>query len=155
MIDKLVNVLMHDSTSAAYDHVENAYDGRGYVAGRADFSTAGGEVLAVVEAYSAQRPDNVLAGFTPALADLAAAASPALTGLDGFVDAWSAAASDPEFQRAQDDTADQLYWEPALEKATVNGERPAVGVTEALVTGGWSPVPIKRMRPTSPVFNAT
>jgi hypothetical protein len=134
MIDKLVNVLMHDSTSAAYDHVENAYDGRGYVAGRADFSTAGGEVLAVVEAYSAQRPDNVLAGFTAALQDLAAAASPALTGLDGFVDAWSAAASDPEFRRAQDDLADQLYWEPAQDNAKKLGVRSALGLLILLDT---------------------
>jgi hypothetical protein len=134
MIDKLVNVLLHDSTSAAYERIEDRYDGRGYVAGRADFSTAGGEVLTVVDVYSGLRPGNALEVFRPALQALAETASPATTGLDGFDSAWANAAFDPEFRRAQDDTANRLYWQPALEHARELGVRSPLGVLILLDT---------------------
>src|SRR5215470_8206869 len=45
--------------------------------------------------------------------------------------------------------------EPALEKVTVKGEYPALGVTLALATGGVFPAPLKRMRPTWPLGSVT
>src|SRR5882672_1000814 len=40
--------------------------------------------------------------------------------------------------------------EPALEKVTIKGEYPALGVTLALATGDVFAAPLKRMRPISP-----
>src|SRR5262245_6896111 len=67
VIEQLISVLLHDTETIQYDQVVDLYDGRGYSSGRADFSTAGGEALAVINAYTLQRPDNVLAQYVPAL----------------------------------------------------------------------------------------
>ena len=52
---------------AQYGYIEDIGDGRGYTAGIIGFCSGTGDMLDVVEAYTARRPGNVLAEYLPAL----------------------------------------------------------------------------------------
>jgi Glycosyl hydrolase family 46/Legume lectin domain len=129
MIDKIESVLLHDSDLFQYDRVVDQYDGRGYVAGRGDFSVANGEALAVVETYTASVPDNALGQtYLPALRTLAAQRSAADTGLEGYPDAWRRASSDRVFREAQDTVMNDRYFAPAQRNARALGITSPLGV---------------------------
>jgi Glycosyl hydrolase family 46 len=128
MIERLESVLMHDSTDFQYGRILDQYDGRGYVAGRGDFSTAGGEALEVVVAYGAEVGHNPLAQHLPALRDLVAAGSSATAHLEGFPLAWRQASADPAFQRVQDAVMESRYFLPTIAKAAALGVRTPLGI---------------------------
>lgn len=115
--DQMVSVFENDTPAIQYGYAENINDGRGITAGRAGFTSATGDLLVVVERYTAVVPGNGLAGYLPRLRELAAAASDSTTGLDGLVAAWLASASDPTFRRIQDSIVDEEYFNPALAHA--------------------------------------
>ncbi|GEM_PF-6696478 len=119
IIGKLESVLLHDTATLQYDRIEDRSDGRGYTTGRGDFSTAGGEVLAVVEQYALKDPDNALQQFLPALRQLANDHASSHQGLDSpapFVNVWRGASSDAVFQQVQDEAVDRMYLDPALSR---------------------------------------
>jgi len=108
---------------AQYRYIEDIKDGRGYTGGIIGFCSGTGDMLEVVQAYTAAQPDNLLAGFLPALRAVNGTASHA--GLGGaFVKAWRTAAKDPAFQRAQDDERDRVYFNPAVAQAVADGLGP-------------------------------
>ncbi len=123
--DQLVSVFENGTTDLQYGYVERLGDGRGYTVGRG-FTTANGDALAVVRAYTAAKPDNPLARYLAELQRLVAAASDDTTGLPGFPDAWRTAAADPAFRTAQDAIVDQNSFLPAMKHAM------ALHVTSAL-----------------------
>ncbi len=96
-----------------YGYIEDIGDGRGYTAGIVGFCSGTSDMLAVVGEYTLRKPDNQLATFLPALRTVDGSDSHA--GLDpGFTAAWKAAASDPVFQKAQEDERDRVYFGPAV-----------------------------------------
>jgi chitosanase len=129
IIEKIRNVLMHDADDPQYGRVLEQPDGRGYVAGTGDFSTAGGELVAVLDTYTARVGGNPLAGaYLPVLNGLAARRSPAVGELAGLPDAWRLASRDPRFRQAQDDVLDDRYYRPALRISTDLGLTTPLGL---------------------------
>jgi chitosanase len=102
-----------------YDYVENIGDGRGITAGRAGFTSATGDLLALVREYTELEPGNPLAGYVPALE--AVNGTDSERGLDGFADAWAEAAADPAQRELQDALVDRLYFTPAMRLADETG----------------------------------
>jgi len=105
---------------AQYAYIEDIGDGRGYTAGIIGFCSGTGDMLELVRAYTETVPDNPLAAFIPALE--AVDGTDSHEGLDpGFVDAWTQAATDPAFTAAQDTERDDVYFDPAVALAQVDG----------------------------------
>jgi chitosanase len=128
VIAEMVSVFENSTPEIQYAYVEDLDDGRGYTAGRAGFCTGCGDLLTVVQKYTAQVPDNPLATYLPTLQRLAAESSDSTKGLDGFERAWRTAADDPVFRQVQDQVTDDLYVAPARKVAQDNGVRSALGL---------------------------
>jgi chitosanase len=105
-----------------YGYIEDLGDGRGYTAGIVGFCSGTSDMLVLVTQYTRRKPKNVLAPYLPALRTVDGSDSHA--GLDpGFVAAWKAAASDPVFQKVQEDERDRMYFRPAVRLARADGLR--------------------------------
>jgi chitosanase len=103
-----------------YGYIEDIKDGRGYTAGIIGFTSGTGDMLDLVELYTQRRPDNVLAKYLPALRQVNG--SDSHEGLDpNFTEDWKEAAQDPDFQQAQDDERDRVYFNPAVEQGKADG----------------------------------
>ncbi len=113
--DKIVSTFENSTTDIQYAFIANINDGRGYTAGRAGFTSATGDMLQVVLAYSVLVPGNVLAKYIPALQKVNGTAS--VVGLNGIVLAWQTAAKDPQFIAVQDSVNNSLYRQPARQLA--------------------------------------
>jgi chitosanase len=107
---------------AQYGYIEDIGDGRGYTAGIVGFCSGTSDMLALVAEYTKRKPGNPLAKFLPALRTVDGSDSHA--GLDpGFTAAWTEAASDPVFQKTQEDERDRVYFGPAVALARTDGLR--------------------------------
>lgn len=109
-----------------FGYIEDIGDGRGYTAGIIGFCSGTGDMLELVEAYTAAQPENPLAAYLPALR--AVNGSDSHEGLDsgvegdgGFVAAWQLAATDPVFTAAQEAERDRVYFDPAVAQAKSDG----------------------------------
>ena len=121
---RLVSTAENSSTDwqAQFSYIEDIGDGRGYTAGIIGFCSGTGDMLELVQAYTATEPGNPLASYLPALE--AVNGTDSHEGLDpGFMDAWGEAAADPVFQAAQDHERDTVYFDPAVEQAKADGLR--------------------------------
>lgn len=119
--EALTSLFENDTPVPQYDYIENIHDDRGYTAGRAGFCTSTGDLLIIVERYTLREPGNRLARFLPRLRQLADAGSASVTGLKSFVGAWKMAARDPVFRFLQDQVSDELYYRPAMARASQIG----------------------------------
>ncbi|GIE79625.1 hypothetical protein Aph02nite_55750 [Actinoplanes philippinensis] len=108
---------------SGYGYIEDLRDGRGYTAGIVGFCSGTSDMLAVVTEYTRRKPDNVLAGYLPALR--AVDGTDSHEGLDpDFPDAWrAAAAADPVFRKVQEEARDRMYFSPAVRLAEADGLR--------------------------------
>jgi len=107
---------------AQYAYIEDIGDGRGYTAGIIGFCSGTGDMLELVEAYTATKPGNVLAKYLPALRSVNNSDSHA--GLDpNFTRDWKTAATDPVFQAAQDAERDRVYFNPSVADGKSDGVR--------------------------------
>ena len=115
-VDHLISTFENSTTEIRYDYAENIGDGRGVTSGRAGFTTATCDALAVIDLYTSEQPDNVLAGFVDELTHLCDEESDDTEGLpeDAYIAAWQEAAQDPSFRDAQDRIVDLEYFEPAM-----------------------------------------
>jgi chitosanase len=105
---------------AQFSYIEDIGDGRGYTAGIIGFCSGTGDMLELVQAYTATEPGNPLAEYLPALESVNGTDSH--EGLDpGFVAAWEEAAEDPVFQEAQNHERDVVYFDPAVAQAKEDG----------------------------------
>ncbi|GFH38084.1 chitosanase [Streptomyces pacificus] len=103
-----------------YGAIEDLGDGNGYTAGSIGFCSGTNDMLQLVEAYTADHPDNGLARYLPALRKVDG--SDSHEGLDpGFTDAWSTEAAKPAFRAAQDAARDRIYFDPAVRLAKMDG----------------------------------
>lgn len=119
--DQLVSAFENSTITIQYGYAERLGDGRGITAGRAGFTSGTGDLVIVVERYVAARPGTALAAFLPRLRQLAAAGSGDTSGLDGFEQAWAAAAGDATMRAIQDGLVDELYFVPAMRRAKAAG----------------------------------
>ena len=124
---------------AQFSYIEDIGDGRGYTAGIIGFCSGTGDMLELVEAYTATRPGNVLAKYLPALRSVNGTSSHA--GLDPtFTADWRTAAADPVFQAAQESERDRVYFNPSVRDGKADGVR-ALGqfaYYDAAVVHGYS-----------------
>lgn len=126
--DQLVSAFENSTTDIRYDYAENLGDGRGVTAGRAGFTTATCDALAVIEIYTERVAENELARFTDELERLCDENNDDTTGLpeSDYIAAWRVAAEDERFRSAQDAVVDREYYDPAMEAADDNGVRTAL-----------------------------
>ncbi|MFJ8080531.1 chitosanase [Streptomyces sp. NPDC096205] len=104
----------------SYGAIEDSGDGTGYTAGVVGFCTGTHDLLVLVENYTKSHPDNALARYLPALRKVDGTASH--EGLDpGFTAAWKAEAQVPAFRAAQDAERDNVYFDPAVRLAKLDG----------------------------------
>lgn len=103
-----------------YAYIEDIQDGRGYTAGIIGFCSGTGDMLELVQAYTATKADNSLAKFLPALEKVNGSESHEGLGAE-FETAWKEAATDQRFQEAQDQIRDKLYFDPAVKQAKADG----------------------------------
>ncbi|MEU7903242.1 chitosanase [Actinoplanes sp. NPDC049118] len=107
---------------AQFSYIEDIGDGRGYTAGIIGFCSGTGDMLELVEAYTATRPGNVLAKYLPALRNVNGSSSHA--GLDpNYTRDWRSAASDPVFRAAQESERDRVYFNPSVRDGKADGVR--------------------------------
>ncbi|MFK8908099.1 chitosanase [Streptomyces sp. YS-3] len=105
---------------AQYKYIEDIDDGRGYTAGIIGFCSGTGDMLDLVELYSAREPGNVLQKYLPALRKVNGSDSHA--GLDpNFTKDWKTAASETAFKNAQNDERDRVYFNPAVKQGKADG----------------------------------
>ncbi|ATL86596.1 chitosanase [Streptomyces malaysiensis subsp. malaysiensis] len=105
---------------AQFEYIEDIGDGRGYTAGIIGFCSGTGDMLELVEYYTQQKPDNVLAKYLPALREVDG--SDSHDGLDpNFTQDWKKAAGDKAFQDAQEHERDRVYFNPAVEQGKSDG----------------------------------
>jgi chitosanase len=110
---------------AQFGYIEDIGDGRGYTAGIIGFCSGTHDMLELVDYYTLQKPNNILARYLPALRNVDGTDSHA--GLDpNFPADWKAAAKDPAFQAAQEHERDRVYFDPAVSLAKQDG-LPALG----------------------------
>ncbi|MFD4477915.1 chitosanase [Streptomyces sp. NPDC058471] len=103
-----------------YRYCEDIDDGRGYTAGIIGFCSGTGDMLDLVELYTQRKPNNVLAKYLPALREVDGTDSH--EGLDpNFKRDWEKAAQDSEFQKAQNDERDRVYFNPAIKQGKADG----------------------------------
>ncbi len=107
---------------AQYKYIEDIGDGRGYTAGIIGFCSGTGDMLDLVEHYTALKPGNILAKYLPALKKVNGSASHAGLGTP-FVKDWATAAKDTVFQTAQNDERDRVYFNPSVNQAKADGLR--------------------------------
>ncbi|GIE34008.1 hypothetical protein Ait01nite_070530 [Actinoplanes italicus] len=105
-----------------FAYIEDIKDGRGYTAGIIGFCSGTGDMLELVETYTATKPSNVLAKYLPALRSVNGTSSHA--GLDpNFTRDWKTAAADPVFQAAQEAERDRVYFNPSVRDGKSDGVR--------------------------------
>ncbi len=121
--EALISIFENSTTELQYGYANALGDGRGITAGRAGFTSGTGDLVLVVRRYVEQRPGSPLAGYLPALEDLAGRWSGELTGLDGFVEIWAEASGDPVMREVQDEVARELYFFPSQDLADAVGAR--------------------------------
>ena len=122
-----------------FSYIEDIGDGRGYTAGIIGFCSGTGDMLELVEAYTATKPGNVLAKYLPALRSVNGTSSH--SGLDpNFTRDWRTAAADSVFQAAQEAERDRVYFNPSVRDGKSDGVR-ALGqfaYYDAAVVHGYS-----------------
>jgi chitosanase len=107
---------------AQFAYIEDIGDGRGYTAGIIGFCSGTGDMLELVEAYTATKPSNVLAKYLPALRNVNG--SDSHSGLDpNFTRDWKTAAADSVFQAAQEAERDRVYFNPSVRDGKADGVR--------------------------------
>ncbi|MBT3149653.1 chitosanase [Streptomyces sp. CHD11] len=122
LAQRLVASAEHATTDwrSTYGSIGDADDGCGYTAGIVGFCTGTHDLLALVETYTEDHPDNGLAPYLPALRDVDGTDSH--EGLDpGFPAAWTAEAKTDAFRAAQEAERDRRYFGPAVRLAKLDG----------------------------------
>jgi chitosanase len=126
--------------TTSYSYIQDILDGRGYTGGLVGFTSATGDMLALVQYYQTLRPtSNPLASYIPGLqacSDFGDTVDDAVYGVDGggasdiaaaqlgsaFLTAWASAANtDALFRQAQRDLRASMYLQPALNAAIADG----------------------------------
>ena len=139
LADHVISVFENSTPDLQYGYAENIHDGRGITAGRAGFTSSTGDMLLVVQNYTALVPNNGLAQYLPALQTLSATEDSSTSNLGNLIAAWALAAQDTIFRMVQDAVVDELYYLPALEYSVDLGIHTPLGllcVYDAIIQHG-------------------
>lgn len=159
---QLIAIFENRERTLQYPYVEYLGDGRGYTSGIVGFTTGTGDALLVIRQYEdlltgvpedddlpGYARDRRILSYLPELEriealDRSAPERDEIGGLGGYADAWMEAAEDPLFRAAQDSVFSRLYYQPALELASVVGVRSGFGraqILDAIIQhgGGYDP----------------
>ena len=122
----LTNVAENSQTRFAWGYAENINDGRGITFGIAGFTSGTYDGTILIRRIKELDPANVLASYLPAFEAIDASPhvgdkTDNITGLGNFISDFNAHGSDPKVQQAQLEKIDELYWIPAMAKATEIG----------------------------------
>lgn len=114
------------ATTLQFNYAANIGDGSGITFGCIGFTTGTYSGNILIKYYTTLNPNNILAKYIPALNRIdslhSGGKSDDTTGLDGFIrDVQNC--TDPLFKQAQLYQLDQMYWSPALAKATELGAK--------------------------------
>jgi chitosanase len=130
--EQLTSIFENGTTEIQYGYVENLDDGRGYTCGRAGFTTGTGDAYIVVKRYTNRVPHNPLAKFLPELKRLNSLSKDSderedVSRLIGFKKAWESLGDNKVFRAVQDEVVDELYYQPAMNRASQVGIQTALG----------------------------
>ncbi|KAJ1807378.1 hypothetical protein LPJ56_006250, partial [Coemansia sp. RSA 2599] len=115
---QLTNVFQIGQISFQYSNCEKDNEGKGYVAGIANFCTGTGDAWDVVQAYHELTGGNdSFTKLDDVLAERAKSGSGSTSGLSEFCDTWQSLALDNKFWSAQGTVFDKLYFSPSQKHA--------------------------------------
>ena len=126
--DQIISAFENNTNILEYGYTEELHDGRGLTAGRAGFTTATGDLIVVVQRYTARSPQSPLTRYLPRLKQVAATMDASLEGLDGLAEDWKQAAKDPTFRAVQDEVVEDLYYRPAVKYWKALGLKTPLGL---------------------------
>ncbi|KAJ2761680.1 hypothetical protein H4S06_001077 [Coemansia sp. BCRC 34490] len=122
---KITGIYENGDTDVHYDYCENLDDGRGFTAGIAGFCSGTGDGWMVIEEY--KRLTGSYGDFesmASALEKDATDGSDSTSGIENYCSVWEKLGkSDKNFQQAQDNIRDQLYYDPAEQASNTLGAR--------------------------------
>ena len=93
-----------------YQLVQDLGDGRGFTSGRSRFTTSSGDAYQVVLRYTRLKGNNPLHKYLPILERLSDTRSNDVSELIGYSLAWKISSQDPQFEIAQDQVTELLYY---------------------------------------------
>lgn len=113
-VQQTTNVFENSQLNFAFDYCRNINDGRGYTVGIVGFTTGTGDANTVISAYSQlSNQTHEFDAFTTRLTSLASSGDSAVSGLDGFCQAWKLACNTTAFRSTQVAKLYQLYYTPS------------------------------------------
>ncbi|KAJ2856077.1 hypothetical protein J3B02_001812 [Coemansia erecta] len=124
-------------TGFHYDYCENLGDGRGFTAGIAGFCTGTGDAWDVIQEYHKLSGDNDdFSSMDSTLEKLANDGSDSTSGIGNYCSLWKKLGkSDANFQKAQDNIRDQLYFDPSQKYAATLGLKLSITQGQLYDTG--------------------
>ncbi|KAJ2403079.1 hypothetical protein GGI23_000218 [Coemansia sp. RSA 2559] len=134
---KITGIYENGDTDVHYDYCENLNDGRGFTAGIAGFCSGTGDGWDVIQEYKTLT--GSYGDFGPMatyLEKYASEGSDSTSGIENYCKVWeSLGKSDTNFQKAQDNVRDQLYYDPAEKAAAELGAKLDVTQGQIFDTG--------------------
>ncbi|KAJ2551431.1 hypothetical protein EV175_003694 [Coemansia sp. RSA 1933] len=121
----ITGIYENGDTDVHYDYCENLDDGRGFTAGIAGFCSGTGDGWDVIQEYKKLTGSyGKFESMATYLEKYASDSSDSTTGITNYCKVWeSLGKSDKQFQQAQDNIRDQLYFNPAQQAATELGAK--------------------------------
>lgn len=111
---KLTSLFEFGRAEILYDQCLNNFDGRGYTAGRAGFTTGTADAFMVIDYYMKKRlTNNPFRSMYQILKRRAENFDGSVSGLDNFCNAWKQASTDSKFIRSQNKIMKILYYKPS------------------------------------------
>ncbi|HEY3780584.1 MAG TPA: chitosanase [Fimbriimonadaceae bacterium] len=126
--EEIVSIFENDTPSLQYGYIENLHDGRGFTAGRGGFTSATGDMLAVLKKFNEAEPNNVFTKFIPSLEKKAQEEDENVDDLDGIDKMWTSCATDPVFCKCQDQVVNELIYQPSLKHWKAEGLQTPLGL---------------------------
>ncbi|KAJ2657366.1 hypothetical protein IWW48_004548 [Coemansia sp. RSA 1200] len=122
---KITGIYENGDTDVHYDYCENLDDGRGFTAGIAGFCSGTGDGWMVIEEYKRLTGSyGEFESMASTLEKYATDGSDSTSGIEDYCSAWEKLGkSDKDFQQAQDNIRDQLYYDPAEQASNTLGAR--------------------------------
>ncbi|KAJ1893490.1 hypothetical protein LPJ81_005363 [Coemansia sp. IMI 209127] len=119
----ITGIYENGDTDPHYDYCQNLGDGRGYTAGIAGFCTGTGDAWQVIQEYKNLTGSyGEFQSMATYLAKYANDGSDSTTGITSYCSVWkSLGETDTNFQLAQDNMRDQMYYDPAEAASNILG----------------------------------